>query len=318
MTRFDELQSRIAQIGLAHHADTILANSQRNARHIRQTIRDVVPDRRPCLVVSAGPSLYRERILSRMAGFTGCVVATDGAYIQCLKTGIVPDWVVTIDPHPTRIVRWFGDPDFEENSKHDDYFARQDLDIDFRENSARQNAANIEAVDLHPVNLAIATSAPANVVARTAAFNRYFFTPLVDSPVRGSLTRQICEATGAPALNTGGTVGTAAYLFARGCLRSEKLALVGMDFGYYPDTPLEQTQEWGILKNEPNIDELYPMRVGYWGVGYTSATYHWYLENFLSLLDGERIINCSGGGFLLGKNVACMEIEEWIKDSGQR
>src|SRR6267142_98749 len=120
MTRFQELQSRIAEIGLEHHRETILENSHRNAPKIKHTIRDVDCDSRACLVVSAGPSLYRERILQRIGYFSGCIVATDGSYVQCLKAGIKPDWVVTIDPHPTRIVRWFGDSHFEENSRYDD------------------------------------------------------------------------------------------------------------------------------------------------------------------------------------------------------
>jgi len=312
MTRFEELQTRIAELGLAYHGETILENSRRNARHIRRTLRDVAADPRPCLVVSAGPSLYRERILSRIQPFNGNIIAADGAYIQCLRAGIVPDWVVTIDPHPTRIVRWFGDPHFEENSKHDDYFARQDLDVDFRKNSVRQNEENIEEVDRHPCRLVIATSAPENVVARTAHFDRYWFTPLVDSPAEGSLTRQIAAATQAPALNTGGTVGTAAWCFARHILRSEDIALVGFDFGYYAGTKLEQTQEWNLLKGDPNALELYPERMGHWNAGFTSPTYAWYMQNFLDLLDGERVTNCSGGGFLVGANVDCMEIEEWL------
>ena len=69
-----------------------------------------------------------------------------------------------------------------------------------------------------------------------------------------------------------------------------------------------------MLRAEPDVRDFYPERVGYWGVGYTSPTYHYYLENFLSLIDGERVINCSGGGFLYGNSVACMELEEWISN----
>jgi hypothetical protein len=112
--RFNELISRISQIGFEHHAETLLENSRRNVEIISResSIRDCRANHAMCLVISAGPSLYRQRIFARLAEarFTGSVVATDGAYIQCLKAGIKPDWVVTIDPHPTRIVRWFGDP----------------------------------------------------------------------------------------------------------------------------------------------------------------------------------------------------------------
>lgn len=310
--RFIELVTSLPSIGLDHHREVILENSKRNAAQIRKTIREIEQDKRPCLIISAGPSLYRAGILGRITCFRGTIVATDGAYIQCLKAGIVPDWVVTIDPHPTRIVRWFGDPHFEENSKYDDYFQRQDLDPDFRENSLKQNAQNIAAVDLHPANLAIATSAPENVVERTRTFSRYWFTPLVDSPVIGSLTREICKITKTPALNTGGTVGTAAYTFAR-YLGASEIGLVGFDFGYYAGTPLEQTQEWNILKNETDVHDFYPVVNGHWGAGFTSPTYAWYMQNFLDLLDGDKVVNCSGGGFLQGSGVECMELETWLQ-----
>lgn len=320
MTRFDDLQSRIAQIGLEHHGKTILANARRNAVHIIKTIRDVAPDTRPALVISAGPSLHKCGILARLSGFRGTIVASDGAYIQCLKAAIRPDWVVTIDPHPTRIVNWFGDTNYKENSSDLEYFQRQaDFDPRFRAAGAAENAENIKAVDEAASPIVICASAPQNVVERTAAFDRYFFTPLVDRPVVGSLTRQLVEVTKAPALNTGGTVGTAAYVFARHVLKSGNVAVVGFDFGYPEGTPLESTQEHDLLKDEPNIEEFYPARSGFWGNGFTSPTYEFYLRNFLDLTEGERIINCSGGGFLQGPNVTCMEIEEWMTSvSGQR
>jgi hypothetical protein len=282
--------------------------------HIRKTIRDIQPDQRPCLVVSAGPSLYRQNILKRVAesAFTGSIVATDGAYIQCLKAGITPDWVITIDPHPTRIVRWFGDPDWEENSKHDDYFKRQDLAEDFRADSARQNAENIQAVDRAQAKLAICSAAAANVVARTARMDRFWFAPLVDNPDEEGITRSICAETGLPALNTGGTVGTAAWIFANQVLRSEQIAVVGMDFGYYLDTPLEKTQSWHMLGGEP---EMYPRRQGYWGEHYTDPTYWFYRRGFLDLLEAADagVVNCSEAGLLCGARVHCMGLDEWLE-----
>lgn len=315
MNRFDELLSHIPQIGLEHHREEILENSRRNAPHITKTIREVDTDQRSCLVISAGPSLYRRRTLQRINPKGICIVATDGAYIQCLKAGITPDWVVTIDPHPTRIVRWFGDPNFEENSKHDDYFQRQDLDISFRQNSVAENEANCALVNAHRTALAICTASPANVVDRTQSFDRYWFCPLVDEVSSGGLTVEMVEATGAPALNCGGTVGTAAWAFARVIRQSKNIAVVGMDFGYYPDTPLANTQEWNLLKNYSDVREFYPYHEGHWGAAYTSPTYWWYRRNFLDLLKAAdaRVTNCSEGGLLFGERVDCMDLDEWLK-----
>ena len=52
-----------------------------------------------------------------------------------------------MDPHAKRVVRWFGDPNYEENLDGDDYFSRQDLDIDLRENSLKNNIINIDLVN---------------------------------------------------------------------------------------------------------------------------------------------------------------------------
>ena len=310
---FDETVASITEVGREWHRETILRNSLRNADHVVQTIRDIASDPRPCIVISAGPSLYREGILGRIAGckIRPLLVATDGAYIQALKAGITPDWVITLDPHPTRMVRWFGDPDFEENSRNDDYFTRQDLDVTFREKALEENESNIRQVDANPTRLAICATSPANVVARTAAFDRYWFAPLVDAPVKGGLTRIMCAATGCPALNTGGTVGTAAWAFAHQILKSPDIATVGMDFGYPLDTPLEKTQSWHMLGGDP---AMYPRRAGAWGEAYTDPTYAWYLQNFLDLLDAADayITNCSGAGLLTGKRVMCTDLESWL------
>ena len=37
------------------------------------------------------------------------LIACDGALYYLLNKKIIPDLVVTLDPHPSRIVRWFGD-----------------------------------------------------------------------------------------------------------------------------------------------------------------------------------------------------------------
>lgn len=312
--RFHELVGQISQIGLEYHKQTILENSSRNAAYIKKTIREVPQDLRRCLVVSAGPSLYRQRSLEKIAGFTGCIVATDGAYIRCLKSGIRPDYVITIDPHPTRIVRWFGDPDWEENSRHDDYFTRQDLDVSFRADAAAGNARNLELVEANKAPLIISLASPSNVVERTKTFERYWVAPLVDDPLHEGITKQVVELSGVPALNTGGTVGTAAWVFAKAVLKSEDIAVVGMDFGYPIERPLQETQEWNLLKDKPDVEDFYPKMLGVWGECYTSPTYFWYRQNFLDLLEAAdaRITNCTEGGLLFGDRVDCKSLESWL------
>ena len=215
---------------------------------------------------------------------------------------------------------------FEKNLEGDDYFERQDLDIAFRNNSIQENLNNISLVNQNGAGakLIICSVAPINVVERTdsVGFDKYWWAPLVDNPDQpDSLTRELVEATKLPAMNTGGTVGTAAWVFALTTLKVPKIAVVGMDLGYYfADTSHLQTQSYYILKNlvgEKNMHEYYPEFV-YPATGerfYTDPTYYWYRNNMLALLSssGSTVYNCTGGGTLIGPGVECLEIEEFIK-----
>jgi hypothetical protein len=329
---FEKLTHEITSIGLNWHAKTLVENSKWNKKHISKTIRNVpMPTgekAKSAIVISAGPSLYKNNILSRIkaSGYKGSIVAIDGSYVRCIKADLEPDYVVTLDPHPTRLVRWFGDPDFEKNLEGDDYFSRQDLDIAFRTNSIDENRRNIALVDRHGKDkkLIICSAAPRNVVERTASvgFDTYWWAPLVDNPEKPeSLTRAIVRETKLPAMNTGGTVGTAAWVFALTSLKIPRIAVVGMDLGYYKaDTSYYQTQTYYSLRaqvGEENMHEYFPEFV-YPGTGehfYTDPTYYWYRSNLLDLISasGSTVFNCTGGGTLIGDGVECVEIEKFCE-----
>lgn len=321
MSDFDDMVRSIPKLGMDWHRETLIANSTANKPHMRKSIRELQKRQGRVLVASAGPSLRRN--LEEMLTVPMCVsppeiVAVDGAYIACLQAGIVPTYVMTLDPHPTRIVRWFGDPDLEKHTADDDYFARQDLDEKFRADMVKANAENMAIVDdaCCGSKLIICSTAPANVVARTSAFDRYWFAPLVDQPrMPGSLTRELAKITGLPSLNTGGTVGTAAVMFAHCVLQAQSIAVIGMDLGYAKDLPLERTQSWNMLKDKPNVDQFYP-RVQHplWGECYSDPTYYSYRANLLGLLKaGNRTLyNCTGAGALYGPHVQCGHVGEWL------
>jgi len=329
---FEKVVNEITSIGLNWHSKTILENSKNNTKFITKTIRHLPTPRgkksESAIVISAGPSLYKNNILSRItdSGFEGSIIAIDGSYVRCIKAGLEPDYVLTLDPHPTRVVRWFGDPDFEKNIDGDDYFMRQDLDTAFRNNSIEENNNNILLVNHHGKGkkLIICSAAPKNVVERTAnvGFDAYWWVPLVDNPEKPeSLTRMMVKETKLPAMNTGGTVGTAAWVFALTKLNIPTIAVVGMDLGYYAaDTSHLQTQTFYSLKDkvgEENFHEYFPEFV-YPSTGelfYTDPTYYWYRNNMLDLISssGSMVYNCTGGGTLIGSGVECIEIEEFCK-----
>lgn len=331
---FRDIAGQITSIGLKWHEGPILENSKWNKQFIEKTIRDLPKPQgkkaESAIVISAGPSLYKNNILARIkeSGFQGSIIAIDGSYVRCIKAGLEPDYVLTLDPHPTRLVRWFGDPDFEKNLQGDDYFSRQDLDIAFRTNSIEENRRNIELVNQHGKGkkLIICSAAPKNVVERTRAvgFDAYWWAPLVDNPdSKESLTRAIVKETGLPAMNTGGTVGTAAWVFALTVLKIPRIAVVGMDLGYYKaDTSYQQTQTYYSLKDRVGEDKIqgYFPEFTFPSTGeqfYTDPTYYWYRSNMLDLISasGSTVHNCTGGGTLVGNGVVCLEIEEFCKNA---
>jgi len=151
MDNFSKLIGDIGEIGKEWHQDSIVCSCVKNKTHTSKTISDLpeIKNKEKAVVISAGTSLHYRKTLETLknSNFKGPIIAIDGSYVKCLKAGIIPDYVLTMDPHAKRVVRWFGDPNYEENLDGDDYFSRQDLDIDFREDSLKNNIINIDLVN---------------------------------------------------------------------------------------------------------------------------------------------------------------------------
>jgi len=285
------------------------------------------------IVMAAGPSLHRRRVAEQIkaSGFNGVIVATESALGYCLRNDLVPDLIVTLDPHPTRIVRWLGDPALSEaRLGADDYFRRQDLEPRL---SGDQFAANQELLALVDrfgprVRAAICSSAAPEVVDRIygSGMPAYWWNPFYDDYDQpDSLTRKIHQANGLPCLNAGGNVGSAAWVLAAAVLGKKHVAVVGMDFGYYHDTPYDKTQyyrEIVDLVGPDRLDEVY-VRMHNPHVGadfYTDPAYLWYRDSFLEMAREAdcRTVNCTEGGILFGDGVEVAPLAEFLAVPGPR
>jgi hypothetical protein len=329
---FIELVNSLSDIGKKRHTEKIILHATENRSFIERSTREIpIPEgdkKKSALIISAGPSLHRREHLESLkrANYSGSIVAVDAAYIALIRRGIIPDYVLTLDPHPTRMVRWFGDHEWEKHSAADDYFQRQDLNIEFRKNSIIQNSENIELVNTygHKTKAIVASSIPKNVRERLreANFQLYWWNPLVDDPASSdSLTRQLYSINKLPCMNTGGNVGTASWVFASSILGISQIGAVGMDLGYYLDTPLELTQTYYELANKLGTDQGIEQYFSYFTFPlngeefYTDPTYFWYRRNFLNLvsLSKNKTYNCTEGGTLFGENITCMNLNDFFK-----
>lgn len=279
------------------------------------------------LVIAAGPSVHRfdTARLIKESGFNGVIVATESAMSWCLRHDIIPDLVVTLDPHAYRMVRWFGDPKLDEKAlAQDDYFARQDMDPKFREDQLRFNRELLELVDKFGprIRIAVASSASPSVVGRIreSGMSAYWWNPMYDDyDVEDSLTERIHTLNGLPCINAGGNVGSACWVFAHAVLGKRRVGLVGMDFGYYGDTPYGQTQYYKeilALVGPDRLDEVFVRMLNPHSNQefYTDPAYLWYRNAFLEMAQQAECatVNCTGGGILFGTGIQWMSLPEFL------
>lgn len=327
-----ELVASMERLTLARIGNEGIENARLNLAHLGSggTLRDLlakpVGKGERALVVAAGPSLHRNDVAAQILQyrFDGAIVATDSAMRYCLRAGIVPDLVVTLDPHAKRIVRWFGDPHLTRaDLVADDYFSRQDMDRAF----ADQMKANDEILELLArygtrMRLALSTSASSSVVKRALACGMqiYWWNPMYDDPDQpGSVTRELQATNRLPCVNAGGNVGSACWMMAHAVLGKKHVALTGVDFSYYDGTPYRNTQYYRDAVNlvgEEKLDSIY-IRVfnptlGKWF--YTDPAYMWYRNSFLEMAaDAECITyNCTEGGILFGEGIRFIPLVEFL------
>jgi hypothetical protein len=314
---------RVAGVGLANAE----ANRPRIARSVLELAETPLGAGDAAIVVGAGPSLYRRRSLERLrdAGFAGTIVAADGALGACLRAGVVPHVVVSVDPHPKRIVRWFGDPTLTA-PRGDDYFRRQEMDPTHHGDELAANRALVELVNAYgpKIKVAAATSAAPAVVERCeqAGMDLYWWNPMYDDyDAPGSLSRRLWEMNGLPCLNGGGNVGTAAWVLTHAVLGKPRIGLIGIDLGYAPGTPYEKTQYYpelveilGDRHREAFIHTVDPVTGETW---FSDPAYHWFRDVFLEMARGAdcQTVNCTEGGLLFGPGVTTATLDSFLADA---
>lgn len=322
--------SQIAEATFRKTAEIGLKHARLNKPFVKKSVKEVRDETpaAPALVVSAGPSLHRAKpveTLKRVGHGGLTIVACDGALGFLLRNGIIPQYVVSVDPHPDRIVRWFGDTKIDRRAP-DDYFRNQDLDPTVGENERRYNSELIALVNKHgpKMKAILSTSVAPDVAERCieSGMDVYWWNPIyddTDSPE--SFTRKINAVNPLPCLVTGGNVGSSSWVFAVAILRRTKIGLIGMDFSYAPETPLRMTQYYDVIKDlfPDNPEEGYiqvpnPHLGKTW---YTDPTYFWYRNCFLQLAqaapDGVETVNCTEGGILFGNRIGWSPLEAFLR-----
>lgn len=277
------------------------------------------------VVVAAGPSLHRREMGPRLRKYADrvTIIAAGASLYHLLKHDVIPDVIVEADPQPNE-VRYFGDPSLDDATLHtDDYFRRQDYDFDFREDERRVNSFLIGrmAEIRSQTSVALGTCVAPALVARLTelGFPRFWWNPLFDYPdEETSLTRQVFELNGITCLNTFGNTGAAAWVIAHSVLDKTRVALIGMDFAYHPDTTYEQSEyyhELLALSDDQSAIEFYSHLRGIDGRDgwFTDPVLLWYRNELLKAIPAApcETHNCTEGGILFGKHIRLSTLEEF-------
>lgn len=328
---FSKILEAIDEIGWQKHRYDLIHNAKNYKARLDRVkkvgfLRGCLAEK-PTIIVSAGPSLVKERTLEELLlhdrdSFN--LVCIDASLIKLLKNGVIPDYCVVLDPHPTRMLRWFGDPNFSEHMQDDDYFSRQDLDAEFRNTSLELNQENIQIVNKFgpSVSLIFSSCLAPSLYDRLIKINfkdYYGFTPLVDDPDhQKSLTRQLHQITELNCLNTGGNVGCCAWVFSEFIGLSKKIGAIGFDYSYYKGTPFHETQTYTellTLCKPSEIDQFFIHSKSRDGREFfQDPTFYWYCDNFLSLLANSPnpLYNLSNAGLLYGNNIIAETISDFL------
>ena len=270
-----------------------------------------------CIIIGRGPSVWKHKHLETLAksNYKGIIYSCDGMLVDCLRAGVTPDkfpnfLVQSVDGNRRLIVKWYGDENFDENNP------------DATEDEKRVNAENVELVNKYGPKLKVVLSSTVanNVLTRClrAKAHVYLIHPLFDAIGMESLTRVMMyttQTTDTPPLLTSQSLGNAggtAYVLSWNVLRASPICLVGLDFGYELDTPIEQTayasrmlKELGDLEGASRsmMEVLNP----YDGRTYkTDHVFAHYKKAFIETLEETpppkwlRIINATQGGTLFG------------------
>jgi len=273
-----------------------------------RTLRELIPDGDPrgrAIVIGRGPSVFRNKHLAllKRSNYEGIVIVTDGMLIECLKGGIVPDYVVSVDGSPV-CEKWYDNP------------------------LVKEYGSKITSV--------LCTQVSPKVTKRVveAGFRGpYWFVPTSDRVTdNDSVTKlQIMMTCGERNLNgqismsCGGNVGSTSWVMAWSILKRKEICLIGFDFGYPDETPLGKTYYY-----DKTVERIGAMHTNIhyetiWHPYFNTKTkidpaFKSYRQGFFDMLmaapDWLKTVNSSESGTLFcDPYLKCMYFKDWLEGS---
>ena len=237
---------------------------------------------KPGIVIGAGPSLEKHHHLELLAKSrfykekVGPVLTTSHTLVDCLEAGVIPDYMILLDPEPVMMPH---------------------IDHDIVD----EYAGKITGV--------FSISIDHEVLRRWKGEKVFFLAAIPEATIpniQGVISRLFPMLT---EMNALANAGTFAWNVAQhlGC---NPIILIGMDQAFLADTPVEETPYYKAFQRTYNtreeiLDNCYHFHTHsfFKNNSYTDDIYRNFMKNTVAAAkiakkNGISTINCTGGGFI--------------------
>ena len=257
------------------------------------------------LVIGRGPSLKRYNHLEFLStcNYKGTILCCDGALIPSLKAGVTPDkfenyFVVTIDSQ-TRQQACYNDPIVKKFGKKIKCLLSTTV------SPVTYSEIKKSGIDVFWVHTLVDYDKGKN------SFNY----------ISGTMSRAKKHHKGIPAIQTGGNVGTSAWIIAWAILKKTHVGLIGIDHGYYSEDRTKDDHIFpeNIDKTSSAFKKAYPTIHNpiFNCTLQQDPIFQYYsnaLKEFISRMqDKVKTINATEGGAIFGNKIECITLKNFIK-----
>tara|TARA_Y100000590_G_scaffold86224_1_gene96597 strand:+ start:7061 stop:8008 length:948 start_codon:yes stop_codon:yes gene_type:complete len=311
----DEIELVMQKVYYEKLYDNWVSNFALNLQDIwiENSGKELTPKKNPktSIVIGKGPSIKEHRHLELLAKseFQGNIICCDGALITTLKAGVTPDkfpnfYVVSIE-------------------------ARQGLKKYFDDELVRKFGDKIKGI------FSVVADPEAIDVARKAGIKIHWMHALFDYEEGKKSFNQISammirskKQSGLPGLQTGGNVGTTSWFFGWRILKSETVALIGINHGWNESDSWEMITSHGFEVEPPKIDHNSPSFNKLFPKIYNPEFdcncildpiflyYSKALKEFISRSPQNiNTINATEGGVIFGDRIKCMKFSTFLENN---
>lgn len=279
-----------------------------NGKNVKELSQNTTSKSCSGLVIGRGPSIRKHNHLELLSTskFKGPIICSDAGLPSVLEAGVTPEkydlYVLTIDAQE---IQKYG----YEHDLSKKYGNGIKCILSTTSHPKVFEAVKNAGMDIYWVHTLTDYNSNKN------SFNR----------IQGIMTKALDNEKRIPAIQTGGNVGTAAWILAWSILKCSHVGMIGIDHGYDANTPWNEIYIHGghpfpkdTDQNSEAFKRAYPtiFNSGFNCYCKQDPLFVYYsnaLKDFIhSAKDKVNTINVTEGGSIFGENIECITFKEFL------